>query len=150
MTPNNTQQGDNLAARQAQCEAIQKKILEIREVMESDIQKLTIVIAGKNGIAAVNKVFTFAATTGIPPEFSQFLDNYSDRLAAEILSINANVPIIQMGSHIVSLHTFIKDYTAGDEPSIDTGDVEALHKLPVGGSVTILLNGEMQVIKRIS
>lgn len=144
-----TPQKPALTGTQAKLQAIQSRIREYQQVLDCDVTRLTIMIAGKNGIEAINKVFLWPPGT-IPDALEQFFESVANDLVAEKMILEASQVLIKFGSQIVELENFIKEYTAGETPSIDGLDIDRLNKLQVGETCMIGVNGEVISILRIN
>lgn len=138
------------ASIQAELQAKTALINHLVEISSCTITKLTIVVKGRNGKEAVNKVLTFPPGQ-VPPEFLQFLESYSNTVAAEKMALQSNQVLIKIGSsRIVLLEDFIKDYTAGEIPSMNADDAAKLQALQYGETAIIQINELPLQVQRIS
>lgn len=157
MTQPNTPQGGNPVQVQDLpkstvnhvVDLLQARINEVRPLLDAPIHKLSLIVIAGSGKDYLNTTINFPASE-VPLEFQTFLHDYANRLGAHIQSLTHDIPLMRLGNHMVSLESLIKDYTAGEIPSIDADTAAALRAMQPGQTMTILINQIPHTVQRVS
>lgn len=131
-------------------EEIDHLTAECREVIHSNLVKVTVVVQGRKGIEAVNKVFSFPPGA-IPNALKDFFTSWANEMAQQKMILQSETVLLLVGSsQIVALDDFITDYTAGEIPSMSADDAAALKALQQKQIITIKINDCPLQVQRIS
>jgi len=134
---------------QAKLQALKANIEEYQVICASQIQRVTIVVQAFYRGEIINRVFSFPPGT-IPLEINEFFESSANRMCAEMNAIEEGFNLYRIGNHIVEFNNFIKDYTAGEIPSIDGLDIQKMQNMEPGQKSIIDINNKPTPIERIS
>lgn len=149
MANQTTQQGVPLYTTAERINILEEQTKHLSAIRNSEIYKLTIVSNGTRGKEAVNKTLVFPPGS-VPPEFQQFIQSYADRLYSELIALRAGIKLLRYNNRVVSLEDFIKDYTAGENPSLSEQDANELHDIAPGAILVISINNQSTQVQRIN
>lgn len=129
--------------------SFQKELQDIEDVQRCQLRKVTIVINGSYQRTEVNKIFSYP-TGAFLESFKEFLQSYADQVRKQIAALQPAPRMLRLGNQIVSLDDFIKDFTAGEIPSIDQDTVNSISLMYVGATLTVIINNVSHQVTRIS
>lgn len=138
------------ATSQKIIETINEQVKECQIVLESRITKLIVIVGGFKDREIISKVFNFPAGTVPEKEIMQFFQEYATRISGEAFAMKAGISLIRIGSDVISLVDFIKDYTAGDFPSMNAEDAGKLLEMLPGEYCIVQVNNTAVNVQRIN